>query len=99
MKSSRTVKTTQELLKALEGQQLKQHLVRDAEGRDRFVFEAPIDAIDGAPCLVTEYVYADATSSRIIARQEQQYRWKSAWDANFSFDPDVEYDSDADGLL
>lgn len=99
MSSSRTITTTLELLKSLEGQQLKQHLTLDSNGRDKFIFEALVDARDGDPCLVTEYVYADATSTRIIGRQEQQYRWNAVWDSNFEFDVNIVYDPDGDGVL
>lgn len=91
------VRTKKELLESLEGQQLKQHIVIDAQGRPQFIFEAPVDSRDGDPCLVTEYVYYSITDSTIICRQERQYLWKAAWDSLFTFDPAVSYDPDGDG--
>lgn len=93
------VKTPTELLKSLEKQQLKQHIVHDAQQRPQFIFEAPVSAKDGDPCLVTEYVYINATEAIIIDRQERQYQWKSVWDSNYVFDPNTDYDTDADGVL
>lgn len=93
------VTTPTELLKSLEGQQLKQHIVVDSEGRSKFVFEAPVDAVENTPCLTTEYVYLNATSSVVIDRQERVYRWKTAWDGNYTFDPNADYDPDGDGNI
>lgn len=93
------VKTKTEILKSLERQQLKQHIVHDSQSRPQFIFEAPIDTKDGEPCLVTEYVYINATESIVIDRQERQYRWKAVWDAGYTFDPSADYDADADGVL
>lgn len=91
--------TKGEILKSLEGQQLKQHIVHDASNRALFIFEAPVDAKEGTPCLCTELVYIDPTESIVIDKQERQYRWKSAWDSNFTFDPAVDYDLDGNGVL
>ena len=91
------VTTPTELLKSLERQQLKQHIVLDAQLRNKFVFEAPVDAEDGEPCLVTEYVYLNPTEAIVIDRQERVYRWKAAWDGNYTFDPSADYDPDGDG--
>ena len=93
------VSTPTEILQTLERQQLKQHIVYDAEGREFLIFEAPIDAKDGEPCLVTEYRYSGPSSTRITGHQERQYRWKAAWDAPFLFDPTIDYDADGDGEL
>ena len=87
------------LLKSLEGQQLKQHIVHDASKRPIFIFEAPINARDGDPCLVTEYVYLDPTEPIVISRQERQYRWKEVWETGFTFDPATDYDLNGDGTL
>jgi hypothetical protein len=93
------VPTKLELLKTLQNEQLKHHTVRDAQGRAQFVFSTKIAAGDGEPCLVTEYVYYNATTTDILSRQERVYRWKAAWDANFTFDPTADYDPDGDGDL
>lgn len=88
-----------ELLKSLEGQQLKQHIVHDAQSRAQFIFEAPSGARDGDPCLCTELVYIDPTETIVIAKQERQYRWKAAWDSLFVFDSATDYDADGDGVI
>ena len=75
------------------------HVVVDANGRDQFVFTTYIGAGDGDPCLVSEYVYKDAMSTKVIGRQERVYKWKATWDAGFTFDPTVSYDPDGDGII
>lgn len=92
------VKTKTEILKSLEGEQLKQHIVYDADIRPILIFEAPINTADGEPCLVTEYVYRTG-ENEVVSRQERQYRWKSVWETDFIFDPSVDYDLDGDGIL
>lgn len=96
------VKTPTELLRSLEKQQLKQHIVHDAQNRPKFIFEAPVDAKNDDPCLVTELVYIDASESIVIKKQERVYRWKAAWDTGapaFTFDPSADYDADGDGVI
>jgi hypothetical protein len=93
------VTTATELLKSHEKEQVKQHIVFDAQDRAKYVFTAVIGAADGDPCLVMEYVYRDATSTQIMDRQERTYAWKSAWDGNFEFNPATSYDADGDGAL
>jgi hypothetical protein len=93
------VTTATELLRSHEKEQVKQHVVFDAQDRPKYVFTAAISAEDGDPCLVMEYVYRDATSTQIMDRQERTYAWKSAWDANFAFNPATSYDADGDGVL
>ena len=78
---------------------LVQHTILDAQGRPKFIFTTYIGAEGGAPCLVTEYVYASLTSSIVIGRQERVYEWKAAWDPGFTFDPTADYDPDGDGNL
>ena len=93
------VLTAEELLKSHKSSQVKQHCVLDSQGRLTFAFIASIHAGDGDPCLATEYVYANSTSTTIIARQERAYLWKAAWDSLFTFDSTADYDPDGDGVL
>lgn len=93
------VKTAKELLKSQESEQIKQHIVVDAQGRDFLVFTAYIGAQEGEPCLVSEYVYSGPATTKIIGRQERVYKWKAAWDTLFAFDPTASYDPDGDGVL
>lgn len=99
MAEDNIVSTKGEILKSLEGQQLKQHIVHDAQLRPQFIFEAPVSANDGDPCLVTELVYIDPTESIVIKKQERQYRWKASWDTLFVFDKATSYDPDGDGKI
>jgi hypothetical protein len=93
------VRTATELLKTHAHEQVKQHIVLDAQGRVKYVFTAPISAKEDSPCMVDEYVYAGLTSTTIIARQERIYKWKASWDSGFVFDPTADYDPDGDGVL
>lgn len=91
------VKTKTELLKSHSKEQVKQHIVFDLQERPQFVFTAYIDASDGDPCEVTEYVYRNASSTQVKNRQERVYNWNANWDTDFTFDPTVDYDPDGDG--
>lgn len=93
------VTTTTELIEAHLKGQTKTHSVRDAAGRIFLDFTATVDAKEGDPCMVTEYVYYDPTSTQIIKQQERVYKWKAAWDTGFVFDPATDYDADGDGDL
>lgn len=100
MSSKDGVTTTRtEQLKSHLYQQVKQHIVFDAQDRPILVFTAPIDTRDGGPCTVTEYLYRGGISTQVQARQEREYRWKAVWDQNFVFDPAVDYDADGDGNI
>jgi len=93
------VTTATELLKSHANEQVKQHIVLDSQSRPKFVFTTYIGAGEGDPCLVDEYVYAGATSTQVISRQERVYKWKAAWEAGFVFDPTASYDPDGNGVL
>lgn len=93
------VTTKTELLKTHKEEQVKQHIIYDLQDRPIFAFTAAIHAADGDPCLVTEYVYRNATSTQVYARQERVYKWKATWDSFFTFDPTVSYDADGDGTI
>lgn len=85
-------------LKSHMNQEIKQHTVRDAEGRPILVFIAPINAKEGTPCTCTELVYYGPGNNQVMFMQEREYRWKANWD-NGTFDPSVSYDPDGDGDL
>lgn len=96
------VRTAIELLKTHANEQVKQHIVLDAQGRPKYIFTTYIGAGEGDPCMVDEYVYANAISTQIINRQERVYKWKAAWETGalaFAFDPTASYDADGDGVL
>ena len=93
------VKNKTALLKSHGNEQVKQHIVYDAQVRPKFIFTAYVDAVDGDPCMCDEFIYKNATETDIISRQERIYQWKAAWDTNFTFDPAADYDPDGDGEL
>lgn len=98
MSDDSRVKNKTSLLKSHQFEQAKQHIVYDAQNRPQLIFTADINATEGDPCLVTEYVYLNATSTDIISRQERTYSWKDTWDSLFVYDPLVSYDPDGDGI-
>jgi hypothetical protein len=99
IQDSEQVKTATEMLKSQQAEQVKQHIVFDAQDRPILIFTASIGTLDGQPCSVTEYVYRAGTSTQITSRQERIYKWKAAWDSTFIFDPTTSYDPDGDGIL
>lgn len=42
-------------------------------------YEAPADAADGTPCMVTYFEY-DGASTRVLKQKEADAVWDSAWD-------------------
>lgn len=101
MEDSKRVGSKGTLLKSHASEQVKQHIVYDAQERVKFVFTAYINAVQGTPCECTEYVYRDISSSQVKDRQERVYNtgWQENWDNDFVFDPDGAYDPDGDGIL
>ena len=97
--SVESVTTVTELIEAHLKGQTKSHSVRDVAGRIFLEFTAVVDAKEGDPCLVDEYVFFSSTSTQIIKNQERVYKWKAAWDTGFTFDSATDYDADGDGEL
>jgi len=95
----KSVTTPTELLEAHQKGQTKTHVVLDAQDRPQFIFTASLDTKDGGPCMVTEYVYLNPTSSIAVSQQERVYKWKAIWETGFVFDPATDYDLDGDGVL
>jgi hypothetical protein len=58
---------------------VKHYITYDVSNRMEFIYEAPADAIHGAPCLVTQYAY-DGGSTRIEKSKETTGTWDSSWD-------------------
>lgn len=98
-KDNDDVRSRTEIITSLQNEQTKQHVVFDGDGRAKFLFEATATAIEGSPCLCTEYIYLATPGTTVRSRQERVYKWKAAWDGDFVFDPAVDYDSDGDGAL
>jgi hypothetical protein len=79
-----TPKTKTELLKSHANELVKQYIEFDGQGRSSKVYTAYTDAVHGAPCEVTEYIYNSPTSTVVKARKEGYAAWDSAWDADFT---------------
>lgn len=88
-----------DLLKSHEHEPVKQHIVFDSQARPKYIFTTYVGAQDGDPCMCDEYVYLNPSSTQIMDRQERVYKWKSQWDAQFTFDPTADIDPDGDGEL
>ena len=67
------------LLKSGRDSQIKSYITYDGSSRMEYVYEAHTDAINGAPCLVTQYSY-DGVSTRIQKMKETVGTWSSAYD-------------------
>lgn len=98
-KDNDDVRSRTELITSLQNEQTKQHIVFDAEGRAKYIFEAVATAKEDDPCLCTEYVYLATPGTTVRSRQERVYKWKSVWDDAFTFDPAANYDPDGDGNI
>lgn len=68
---------SREILKTTRFNGLKQYIAYDGTNRMEYVYEAGTEAIDGAPCIRTQYVY-DGASNRIIKMKETVSVWVSA---------------------
>lgn len=58
---------------------VKQYIEYDIQNRMEYVYEAPADAIDGAPAIVTRYAYA-GMSNRVVYMKEYLTAWDTAWE-------------------
>jgi hypothetical protein len=58
---------------------VKQYIEYDISGRPINIYTAPNDALDGAPCQLTQYAY-DGISTRIQKRLETLSTWDDTWD-------------------
>lgn len=67
------------LLKTGFKEPIKTYITYDVSNRMEFIYEASSDAIDGAPCIVTQYAY-DGGSTRIEKSKESVGAWDSSWD-------------------
>ena len=68
-----------ELLQALGKEILKVYRVYDGSNRCTESYEAFANAVNGGPCLKTEYVYDGATTN-VVKLLESMAVWSSAWD-------------------
>lgn len=63
----------------------KQYQELDGQNRPVRVYEAPVNAVTGSPCLVTEYVYHSPSSTVFKGKKEAYSTWNVTWIPDSSF--------------
>lgn len=71
--------TLTELLKSHENELVKQYQELDGQGRVSRIYTAMTFAKTGDPCLVTELIYVNPTSTTVLGRKEGHATWDVAW--------------------
>lgn len=71
--------TNRSYLKTEASEFVKQYIAYDSSSRPEYIYVAPVDAANGAPCSVTRYSY-DGTSSRVLKMKEYAGTWNSSYD-------------------
>lgn len=69
--------TVRDFLLAIRNEPLKLFRVYDGSNRVQYQYEAITHAVDGDPCMRTEYVY-DGVSTRLLKMKETIDVWVSA---------------------
>jgi len=78
------ISKTQQIL--TNGKELtKQYQELDSEDRPVRIYEASVIAVTGTPCLVTEYIYQNGTSTTFKGKKESYAAWDSSWVPDSSF--------------
>jgi hypothetical protein len=77
-------KSNTAILKSLMNTNTKTFTIFDGGGRAWKVYQAPSEAKDGTPCLLTEYIYTAPMSSIILGTKEVESVWDGSWDASFT---------------
>jgi hypothetical protein len=72
--------TKTELLKTIKREVTKEYTLYDGSSRPSKKFIAPLNALDGAPCFVVEYIYSVTFPGTIIGRKEAYDSWSSSYD-------------------
>ncbi len=75
------------VLKSLLHEVTKTYVVKDGGGRNWKVSTAPSDAVQGSPCILTEYIYVSPVSTEIKGSKEVNSTWDPAndgWDSEFT---------------
>jgi len=72
------------VLKSLTHEIRKTFVTFDVQSRISITYEAKSDAIDGDPCLRTEYIYTGPASTVIKGVKETNWVWDGTWDAEFT---------------
>lgn len=58
---------------------IKSYITYDSSSRMEYVYEARANALNGEPCLRTQYVYS-GTTTNIVKMCETDSTWSSAYD-------------------
>ena len=64
---------------------IKQYQTLDAQDRPSKIYTAPVNAVTGDPCLVSEFVYVDSVSSQVLAKKEGYDTWSTSFVPDSSF--------------
>ena len=74
------------LLLVTKGNELtKQYQELDGQNRPVRIYEASVIAVTGSPCLVTEYIYQNPTSTVFKGKKEAVGTWDSSWVPDSAF--------------
>lgn len=68
-----------------EGNIMKQYQLLDGQNRPLRIYEALSNAVTGSPCLVTEYIYQNGTSTTIKGKKESYSTWDVSWVPDSAF--------------
>ena len=71
------------LLKTALNERIKTHTVFNLADLPIAIYEAPSDAVQGTPCLVTQYEYGGSSGVVIVNTQEIVGTWLSSYDGSY----------------
>lgn len=74
-----------QLILTIENEMTKQYQELDGQNRPVRIYEAPVTAIQGTPCKVTEYIYQNPTSSVYLGKKEGYTTWDISWVPDSAF--------------
>lgn len=73
------------LIKTKENELMKQYVELDGQDRPVRIYEASVIAVTGSPCLVTEYIYQNPTSTVFRGKKEGLSTWDASWVPDSAF--------------
>jgi hypothetical protein len=74
-----------DLLIMKENEMVKEYQELDGQNRPSKIYTAPVDAVQGQKCLVTEYIYQNPTSSVFKGKKESYSTWDTSWVPDSAF--------------
>lgn len=80
-----TPTTKTEMLKITREELVKQYVEFDVQTRPYKIHTAPVWAKNGDPCIVTEILYVDNTSTTVLGQKEGYTTWDTGWVPDASF--------------